>query len=66
MGILLLLAIAEVAVITLRKRAQQRIVNEWLRGNLSMEELHLLKQTKWFRTIWKPTSKVVSSHKKND
>jgi hypothetical protein len=68
-GLLLLLA-AEVAVSTslahLQRKARGKVLQKWYQGSLTLEELQVLKRMKWFQQLWKPTSKIPSSEKKND
>jgi hypothetical protein len=68
-GFLLFLA-AELVVTatlsTIQITARKQLVHKWRVGELSLEELHRLKQTPWFRTLWNPTDKHVKHSKKNN
>ena len=68
---ILLFAIAEVVAVTTLKNmqllAQNKIIEKWEKGQLTLQELLLLKSRPWFqRRVLKPPKKPVSPSKKNN
>lgn len=71
METLLVFAVAEVALMstltTLQVQAQEKLVQRWKQGSLTLEELKILKTRRWFqRRVLKPPKEKISSRKKND
>jgi hypothetical protein len=52
---------------TLQMKARKAVLQKWLEGSLTIEELNRLKRTPWFcNQIWKPTKRKVSIEKKQN
>ncbi len=66
METLVAFTLAEIALVALQLQAQENLIQKWRRGELSIEQLKLLKTRQWFqRRILKPV-KAPSLSKKED
>ena len=68
---ILLFAIAEMVAVTTLKtmqiHAQNKLIEKWEKGQLTSQELLLLKSRPWFqRRVIKPPKNIVSLSKKNN
>ena len=67
----LLFALAEVITITtltrIQRHAQQKILEKWFKGELTLQELQLLKTRLWFqRRVLPPPKETIPLSKKNN
>ena len=66
METLVAFTLAEIALVALQLQAQENLIQKWRRGELSIEQLKLLKTRQWSqRRILKPV-KAPSLSKKED
>jgi hypothetical protein len=66
METLVAFTLAEMALVAIQLQAQEILITKWKRGELSLEQLKILKTRHWFqRRILKPVKPPLLS-KKND
>jgi hypothetical protein len=66
MEVVVAFALAEVALVALKIQAQETLIQKWKKGELSLEQLKLLKTRHWFqRRVLQPVKAPSLSKKEN-
>jgi hypothetical protein len=66
METLVAFTLAEVALVALKLQAQNTLIQKWKRGELSLEQLKVLKTRQWFqRRVLQPVKAPSFSKKEN-
>ena len=66
MEVVVAFALAEAALVALKVQAQNILIEKWKRGELSLEQLKVLKTRHWFQQRFLKPVKSTSLSKKND